>query len=108
MKAFLSQPAQSFLRIERMHMQCLVEPEPIRRRDWSHRRTRMSSEDDTADILAVDRLRDRPAKILGSEPRFLVSRKGGRANLVEPHLLRVQRGSGIMHRRRHLAGEAVK
>src|SRR5712691_7218939 len=108
MKAFLSQPAKSFLRIERMHIQCLIEPEPVRRRDWSHRRTRMSSEDDTADILAVDGLRDRAAKILGAKPRFLVSRKGGRANLVEPHLLGIQRRTGIMHRRRHLASEAVK
>src|SRR5207245_9153350 len=91
-----------------MHMECLIEPEPVRRRDKSHRKTSMSSEDDTADILSVDGLRDRPAKILGAKPRFLVSREGGRANLVEPHLLRIQRRTGIMRRRRHLAGEAVK
>src|ERR1051326_3516766 len=68
----------------------------------------MSAKCDASEVVTIDSFRNRSAKIRRAEPRLLVVRQWRLRHLVEPHELRVQRNSRIVHQRRILRGQLVE
>src|SRR5438046_10090378 len=91
-----------------MRLQLCSVPEAIRRRDGTGCRLRVAEIDDAAEITAVDCRRDRAAKILRAEPRFLVLEERRVGILVEPHHLGFERSACIVSLRWRLSGPAIK
>src|SRR5271157_2842846 len=107
-EAVLAQKLQGCLLVEPYRLQVRVEPEFVGWRDWSNRRPRVTVVQDFAQVVAINRRGNCAPKIARGEPPQLVSRNRRRADLVEPHLLGVERRAGIMHHGRRRSGKPVE
>ncbi len=85
-----------------------VEPEFVGGRNRADGGLGVTIENHAAQIFAVDGLRNRAPEIGGAEPGALVLGNWSARDLVEPHEIGIERGSGIVREARRTGGKAVE
>ena len=107
-ESILLQAAKRLLGGVRMRLQRLVEPEEICGRDGSHGGAGVAAEHDPAEVFATYGFRYCQAKVRGTEPLLLEIRDGRSRNLVEPHVLGIERRANVTNGGRLFFGKIFK
>ena|ERR1017187_328018 len=85
-----------------------VKPEFIGGRGRTDGWLSVTIEDDTAQIVPVNGLRNRKPEVGGTEPGALVLGNGSAGHLIEPHEIGIERRSGIMRELGRTGGQTVE